>query len=614
MKFYLSNYPEPLSFKFVRHASMYSFLPVWHHASIKVPGIAHIFLGTNVRWIVFVYLVLFRQIDAHNATVAFVTRRIIEQPPFYLYSMAPVFCDCCDDTMADLLVEIAHLDTMSERLTLKRYDVKRRINRFHSLIIRQLPPDIMSTIFEFCLPNFDFMDFQPLPSKMECYPLSLGAICNYWREIAWSTPYLWSSFAFRVKGTQPNNLGLHMAMVKEWLDRSGQLPLTIRILSPPRKPIKSHQVVVTLALAEIINQYCHRWSDLDLCIPQCFYQFFHATDNHAPILRSIRFHSSYTNDTDDVRNFELTCPRLERADLSSYQMDRTNIQWDNLTHLILQHTSISNSSLIMCKAPRLVFCQISYPRYEAEVQSEPLILESLRTLQLISNDHYSDGFLDYFITPFLEELGLSSESPAPPEETAYLFERAAYFFERSACSLRSFSITFNVSKHFERFMSLLPLIPSLKILLITSYPYRVSGDDSWNILQLVAKVVSSQSTTIQQGLLPNLEVLEYTGQICLRPGNYAELFPLPSTDNAVHGPLRLLKFDLDPTGIIPENIISYFLSLTERGLTVNVLSGSRDILQSSIDYYRLKEDPLAWDWVDSLDSSLNFMEDLEETS
>ena len=173
---------------------------------------------------------------------------------------------------------------------------------------------------------------------------------------------------------------LDTVIAQEWLAQSGQLFLSIRILSFSRK----HRQVV-LALAEIINQYTNRWSDLDLCIPQCLYQFFRATDNHAPILRSIRFHSAFTY-TDDVQNFQLTCPRLERADLSLFQIDGTNIQWDNLTHLILQYASISDSFLIMSKTPRLVFCQISLSRYEIGVPILPLILESLKTLQLSSSN------------------------------------------------------------------------------------------------------------------------------------------------------------------------------------------------------------------------------------
>ena len=180
------------------------------------------------------------------------------------------------------------------------------------------------------------------------------------------------------------------------------------------------------------------------------------------------------------------------------------------------------------------------------------------------------------------------------------------FFKRSACSLRSFSIFVVEPVNFEGYISLLQLIPSLKTLTITSDNLYAGESYPGNILQLVAKVVSSQS---KRGLLPNLEVLKYTGELHLGPGYYAGLDPLPPADNAVHGPLRSLKLDLYPATRIPKKIISYLLSLEERGVTVNVLSSSENILQSSIDYYRGKEESLRRDWVDNLES--NLMQDLQ---
>jgi hypothetical protein len=79
---------------------------------------------------------------------------------------------------------------------------------------------------------------------------------------------------------------------------------------------------------------------------------------------------------------------------------------------------------------------------------------------------------------------------------------------------------------------------------------------------------------------------------------------LPPADNAVHGPLHLFKLDLHPVTRIPKNMISYLSSLVERGVTVDVLSKSEDILQSSIDYFRRREDYLCRDWADDLESSL----------
>ena len=245
--------------------------------------------------------------------------------------MAPNFCNRCGDPVeegCDPLDELAELDALSERLRLKRYDLKRKINRYHSPIIRQLPPDVMSTIFEFCLP--DFADHQPSmsvyseknfsSSTPSSIPLSLGSICSYWREIAWSIPGLWSSLVVRV----PRKLDSHMATIiaQEWLARSGQLPLSIRIFSKPY----SKTVPAVSALADIINQYSTRWSDLDLCIPDLCYQLFHSTDNHAPILKCIRFRcSEYTGM--EYLNFQLTCPRLERASFTFFPMDGSWIQY-----------------------------------------------------------------------------------------------------------------------------------------------------------------------------------------------------------------------------------------------------------------------------------------------
>ena len=95
-----------------------------------------------------------------------------------------------------------------------------------------------------------------------------------------------------------------------------------------------------------------------LNISDCYFQCFHATNNHAPILKFIRFQRSTTLKKVNLR---LTCPRLEKATLSYFPFDGTNIQleWDNLTHLALYSMSIIDFFLILCKTPRLVFCEIS---------------------------------------------------------------------------------------------------------------------------------------------------------------------------------------------------------------------------------------------------------------
>ena len=512
--------------------------------------------------------------------------------------IAPTFCNRCRDAVeegCDPWDELAELDALSERLRLKRYDLKRKINQSHSPIIRQLPPDALSTIFEFCLPEFTDNQLQVSPYTEEdpSIPLSLGAICSYWRDIAWSTPSLWSSLVVRVKRKHES----HITIVREWLARSGQLPLSIRIFSEHH----GYNATCILALAGIINQYSTRWSDLDLTIPRSYYPHFCPTDNRAPILKSIRFRISCYEMPQDVE-FQLTCPRLERASLS---WDPIDIQWDNLTHLTLYSMSIFRSLLILRKTPRLVFCKVSdsYSGYREPSIGAP-VRTSLRSLQLLVRSS-TEYFLDNLIAPDLEEFNL-------PKYYSPSMEVITSFIRRSACSLRSFTVIFSVFPlYFEGFMNMLQSMPSLNTLSITSitatrYSRIATPEDCdpRNILQLVAKILSSQSTSFQQGFLPNLEVLEYTGNLNLRPESVDDLCPLPSTDNAVHGSLRLLKLNFRRATHIPKKMISHFSSLVERGITVKVLSSSEDILQSSIDFYRRKRDSPHRDWTDNLDSSI----------
>ena len=285
------------------------------------------------------------------------------------------------------------------------------------------------------------------------------------------------------------------------------------------------------------------------------------------MLKSIRFVSSY-----NARNlkFQLTCPRLERASLTYFPLYGTNIQWDNLTHLTLYSISINDSFFILRKTPRLVICKVSGdgPRY-TEPSIGPLVLTSLRSLQLITDS--TPDYLNNLIAPHLEEFSL-------PNYYNPSMEVITSFLRRSACSLRSFTVTFSTfPPYFEGFISLVQSLPSLNTLLMISITDSDLEDttpedcDPRNILQIVTEILYSQSTSLfQRGFLPNLKILEYTGQLCLRSGNYGDQYTLPPADNsAVLGPLHLLKLDLRPATRIPKNMISYLSSLVERGVTAS---------------------------------------------
>ena len=519
--------------------------------------------------------------------------------------MAPTLCSRCGDAVeedCDPRDELAELEDLLDRLTRKRYDLKRKVNQLCPILCK-LPPDVMSIIFEFCLPYFADNHTFAFSKDDTTIPLSLGAICRYWRDIAWSTPSLWSSLLVCIP---TNDSRMAVGLAQEWLERSGQLPLTIRIIS------MSEGGGAILAVADIVNQYSARWFKLDLSISDYSFHHFQPIDNHAPMLKSIRF---YCAGDEMTFNFQqefqpLTCPCLEKATLSFFPR---GIEFDNLTHLTIVSMSIFDSLLILRMTPRLVFCEISgFSQEERDPNPGAIVLPSLRSLRLPIIGFEEDFLnLNSLITPHLEEFRL-------PTYFDSSMEIITSFVRRSACSLCSLTMIFSTSRpYFDRFMSLLQSMPSLdtlSLLSITTTAWRNTRtiDEDFeprNILQLVAKVLSSQSTSPdsqqgQQRFLPNLKILEYTGELFLRPGNYSDLYPLPPADNAIRGPFHLLNLNLYPVTRAPKNLISYVSSLKERGVATNVLSKSEDILQSSIDYYWSRKDSSSQEWADNLDPTL----------
>ncbi|KAF7364798.1 hypothetical protein MVEN_00349800 [Mycena venus] len=122
--------------------------------------------------------------------------------------------------------EIEHIDHEIARLQARQLVLSTYVAAHKALIspIRQLPVDLVREIFVACIPT----DSNAVMSAKEA-PLLLGRICSSWRTIALSTPRLWSSIHIAVPHDKlPHHV--HdgcLELVKEWLARSGGLPLSI---------------------------------------------------------------------------------------------------------------------------------------------------------------------------------------------------------------------------------------------------------------------------------------------------------------------------------------------------------------------------------------------------
>lgn len=103
---------------------------------------------------------------------------------------------------------------------------------------RRMPNKLLGKIIEDCGPS---------------YALRVGTVCRRWRRVAWSTPKLWTTIDIRLNDSR--SLKPTLVYSREWLNRSGQLPLTIHFTAAK---VPSLLTIEMNTVIELINEYAHR--------------------------------------------------------------------------------------------------------------------------------------------------------------------------------------------------------------------------------------------------------------------------------------------------------------------------------------------------------------------
>jgi len=315
--------------------------------------------------------------------------------------------------------DLLQIDAEIQRLQARREQVQSSIHIYNTILspARRLLPDILQEIFYHCIGQS-----YPVLSATRA-PLLLTRVCGLWRSVALSFPRIWTKLHIPLPGDPRMSpsyvisssraievrcqifsrlMQLRCQAVKEWLGRSGSLPLSLSISYPfgyERSNGSTEDDEVVDPLFQTIRPFASRWRQLDLSMPFHIYQKLEtqiSLDNLS-MLRYFKGNiflqtSSPTPQSNLVPLHIIELPELEALSISCIQITM-NLRhypnsWDRLTDICFDSPVSDTDLLEILKQCHNVITldiniQISWAMPEnLEPRSEMVRLPRLETLKL----------------------------------------------------------------------------------------------------------------------------------------------------------------------------------------------------------------------------------------
>lgn len=187
-----------------------------------------------------------------------------------------------EESIPQIRQRAQRLDDLIARLENERTSLRRQLNAARSPV-NKLPPETLSHIFRYVCEVHpqDFGCSRPRPTQptqrsyqtnitiaMAKVPdprMVLGAVCAYWREVAWSYPYLWTTIELQL---HRRNRSLCAFLLGLYLENSGNLPLSISLEFRPGTGAWIGSVgLVGPTVDPLLLQHQHRLAKLHLVNP-----------------------------------------------------------------------------------------------------------------------------------------------------------------------------------------------------------------------------------------------------------------------------------------------------------------------------------------------------------
>ncbi|KAF9552193.1 hypothetical protein CPC08DRAFT_714854, partial [Agrocybe pediades] len=304
-------------------------------------------------------------------------------------------------------------DLLSRHLRLKT-----EINRTHSLIMRDLPVEVLSRIFYACFSNGAPNYRRKNELKDLDVSLKMARVCRTWRQIAWSTPELWTVVAISRRFpsrviSRSSALSLcwtcdQYDMIREWVNRSGILPLNVSIYETMGE---HNDIDVQRACScwertlKVLGESSYRWKDVSMNMSR---QSYEAIASSQRLWVQSRTHRC--GDALQLWKEPGFGPQRVITD-TPVRFGHFSIGWQHVSHVDVKGWSIMECLDLLKIAPRLVSCAFAdVGGLHSPGLDEPVTChESLQELSLYSSETSPAAFFNHVAFPSLSSLAYPSE-------------------------------------------------------------------------------------------------------------------------------------------------------------------------------------------------------------
>ncbi|KAF9476548.1 hypothetical protein BDN70DRAFT_923221 [Pholiota conissans] len=336
-------------------------------------------------------------------------------------------------------------------LETQRRNLQTQIIQKHNPPIHRIPPEIAGEVFKWCIPDDIFdLDFRATRSTHTfCSPLVISAVCRKWRDWAYSMPRLWNILPFYTAGLPVMPLELpNPIVVKKWIERAGQLPLSVTLHDPHDTPNDD----LVLQVINALNQYSSRWQTLRFSgRPEIFSHLSNQIQN-LPKIQGLYFECG--------SDFSIAGAEDDDGEFSS-----VDFPWERLTRLELRNAIVFSFFAFLRAAPNVI--KFSFKLYNDCIlgdthfgPSTPIIHFHLR--EIVDSTYWGDmKYLDYIQCPSLESL-ITDEY-----QDSCLDSSILPFLQRSQCTLKILSLQLSSYPSASEMTLLCEEIPTLQTLNFT---------------------------------------------------------------------------------------------------------------------------------------------------